>query len=96
MNSERTPPSAAAQIGGRYHCLGELDGRVVYDKPTLAKANNLLRKIAPTLLFTHAPADYMIDHEMVSLLARSVSFVHAAPNISTLPLLEGTRIPYLY
>ncbi|MGA2621226.1 MAG: PIG-L family deacetylase [Thermoguttaceae bacterium] len=87
---------AAALIGARYHCLDERDGMVVYDKPTLRKAIDLFRRVAPTLVLTHAPKDYMMDHEMTSLVARAASFAYAAPNISTLPLCPGSRVPYLY
>jgi LmbE family N-acetylglucosaminyl deacetylase len=88
--------AAAAKIGATYHCLGELDGRVVYDKLTIRKAIDLFRRVAPALAFTHAPRDYMLDHEQVSLLARAASFVYAAPNVSELPVLPGSRVPHLY
>ena len=88
--------AAAAQIGATYHCLGELDGRVVYEKATIQKAIDLFRRVAPVLAFTHAPRDYMLDHEQVSLLARAASFVYAAPNVSGLPVLPGSRVPHLY
>ena len=32
----REAQAAAAIIDARYHCLGEFDGRVVYDKPALS------------------------------------------------------------
>ena len=84
---------AAAMIGATYHCLDERDGVVVYDKPTLHKAIDLFRRVAPTLVFTHAPRDYMMDHEQVSMLARAASFIYGAPNISAFPLLPGkTRV----
>jgi len=76
--------------------VGERDGFVIYDQPALRKCIDLFRKVAPTLVFTTAPRDYMVDHEMASLLARSSSFVYAVPNISTLPIKEGSRVPYLY
>jgi len=87
---------SAALIGASFHCLGELDGMVVFDKPTLRKAIDLFRGIAPGLVFTHAPADYMMDHEIVSLLARAASFIYSAPNASALPRVEGSCIPWLY
>ena len=87
---------AAALIGAEYHCLDERDGLVVYDKPTLRKAIDLLRRIAPALVFTHAANDYMMDHEMTSLLARAASFIYGAPNASAIPLREGSRVPHLY
>ena len=88
--------AAAAMIGAEYHCLDERDGMIVYDKPTLRKCFDLFRRVAPTLVFALAPNDYMVDHEMASLLARGASFVYGAPNASAFPLREGSRVPYLY
>ncbi|NQU21703.1 MAG: PIG-L family deacetylase [Candidatus Nealsonbacteria bacterium] len=87
---------AAAMIRAEYHCLDERDGLIVYDKPTLRKCIDLLRRVAPSLLLTHAVSDYMVDHEMTSLLARSASFIYGAPNASAFPLREGSGVPYLY
>jgi len=87
---------AAALIGAKYHCLDERDGVVVFDKPTLYKAIDLFRRVAPTLVFTNALADYMMDHEMSALLARASSFIYGAPNISAFPLREGSAIPWMY
>ena len=88
--------TAAALIGATYHCLDERDGFVVYDKPAIRKAVDLFRRIAPSLVFAHAPSDYMMDHEEASKLARGASFLYGAPNASALPRLEGTAIPHLY
>jgi len=52
--------------------------------------------VSPRLVFTHARSDYMMDHEMVSLLARSASFMYAAPNFVPGKLQPGTGVPYLY
>ena len=87
---------AAEQIGATYECLDERDGFVVYDKPTLQKTYDLFRRINPSLVFTHAAADYMMDHEQVALLARAASFVYGAPNISRVPLRRGAGVPWLY
>jgi len=87
---------AAAQLDGEYHCLGELDCRIVFDKPTVQKAIDMVRGIAPDLMFTHAPKDYMMDHEIVSLLARSASFIYAAPNVSDQPAPKHGGVPHLY
>jgi LmbE family N-acetylglucosaminyl deacetylase len=87
---------AAALIGATYHCLDERDCLIVYDKPTIKKAIDLFRRVAPSLVFTHAPADYMLDHEEVSRLARGASFIFAGPNASLFPLKTGSKIPWLY
>ncbi len=98
ISSIRTKEAqAAAQlIGARYHCLGEHDGRVVYDKPTVQKTIDLFRRVTPTLVFTHAAKDYMLDHEQASLLARQASFMYGAPNVTAFPLVAGSGIPHLY
>ena len=87
---------AAAPLNGTYHCLDEKDAYVVFDKPTIRKAIELMRRVGPSLVFTHAPKDYMMDHEMASQLARAASFIYSAPNISSLPIPEGAAIPHLY
>ena len=37
-----------------------------------------------------------MDHEQASLLARAASFLYAGPNVSDLPVIEGSCVPYLY
>jgi LmbE family N-acetylglucosaminyl deacetylase len=88
--------AAAAKIGGTYHCLEEPDIQVVFDKATNRKVIDLLRQVAPTLLFTHPRHDYMLDHEQVHLLGRAAAFSYPIPNASTLPLVAGSAIPWLY
>lgn len=87
---------AAKLLLGEYHCLDEDDIYVCYDKPTLRKAVDLFRRVVPALVFTHAPKDYMMDHEMTSLIARAASFGYGAPNASAVSLKEGSGVPYLY
>lgn len=87
---------AAALIGATYHCIDERDGMVVYDKPSIQKTVDLFRRIAPSLVFTHAPRDYMLDHEQASLLARGASFIYGAPNISTHARHPESSVPWLY
>ena len=87
---------AAKLIGASYDTLDERDLMVVYDKPTIQKALDLFRSISPALVFTHAPKDYMMDHEMVSMLARCASFGYGAPNASQLPRAPQSMVPHLY
>ena len=103
MPVPRSPPfgahegiAAARVIRATYHCLDEPDVHVVCDQRTIQKCIDLLRRIAPTLLFTHPRHDYMLDHEQVHLLARAAAFSYPIPNASTLPLIDGSAIPWLY
>ena len=88
--------AAANKIEATYHCLEEPDIQVVFDKATNRKTIDLLRRIAPTLLFTHPRHDYMMDHEQVHLLARAAAFSYSIPNASDLPLVLGSAIPWMY
>jgi LmbE family N-acetylglucosaminyl deacetylase len=87
---------AAELVGGTYHCLDENDGLVVYERQAIQKTIDLFRRVAPTLVITHAPKDYMLDHEQTHLLARAASFVYGAPNISAFPLKPASKVPHLY
>ena len=90
---------SAALIGARYHCLMSKDLLVFYDRPHLNKVMELVRQTRPSLVLTHSPVDYMIDHETVSHLCQSACFGAMAPNFSTgshrpAPPLDG--VPHLY
>jgi LmbE family N-acetylglucosaminyl deacetylase len=90
---------AAESIGGTYHGIGLRDVHVTYDSPTIDKVIALFRRVMPTLVFTHALRDYMMDHEMTALLARCASHIFGAPNASNEPLAGGAHtaaIPHLY
>jgi LmbE family N-acetylglucosaminyl deacetylase len=92
----REAETAASLIGARFHCLGELDARVCCDIPTIQKAIDLFRSVAPSLVLTHAPSDYMVDHEVVAQLARAAGFIYGAPNCSTIPCQPDSVLPHLY
>jgi LmbE family N-acetylglucosaminyl deacetylase len=89
---------AAELIGAVYHCVEERDLRIFYADGPLERVTRLLRLVRPRIVLTHSPADYMLDHEMTSTLARAAAFAAAVPNF----LLERGRppalphIPHLY
>jgi LmbE family N-acetylglucosaminyl deacetylase len=90
--------AAAAQIGGVYHCMEERDLLIVYGERTLEKITRLLRLVRPDVVLTHSPSDYMLDHEVTSMIARAATFAAPIPNFLTdrdlgppLP-----QIPHLY
>jgi LmbE family N-acetylglucosaminyl deacetylase len=89
---------AAALIGAAYHCVDERDLLVMYHERALEKVTRLFREVRPSLVLTHSPADYMLDHEMTSTLARAAAFAAAVPNFlvdrGQPPPLD--RIPHLY
>jgi LmbE family N-acetylglucosaminyl deacetylase len=89
---------AAALIGATYHCLEERDLLIFFSERPLERVTRLLREVRPRLLLTHSPADYMLDHEMTSTLARAAAFGAPIPNFlrgtGQAPPLE--HIPHLY
>ncbi|MFO0930175.1 MAG: PIG-L family deacetylase [Gemmataceae bacterium] len=91
--------AAAGLLGATYHCVEERDLRVFYAEGPLEKVTRLLRQVKPRLLLTHSPADYMLDHEMTSVLTRAAAFACAVPNFQAHkgdmpPPLD--HIPHLY
>lgn len=89
---------AAQLIGGHYHCLEERDLLIFYAEETLEKVTRLLRQVRPDILFTHSPADYMLDHEQTSVVVRAAAFGAPIPNfLAGRGLGEPLQhIPHLY
>ena len=87
--------NAAALLDGTYHCLECEDVYIVYDKVTINKAVELIRKVRPSIVFTASPNDYMIDHEMTSLVVQTACFASGIKNMEA----SGTpfeMVPHLY
>jgi N-acetylglucosamine malate deacetylase 1 len=74
----------AAEIAGAEHeTLGLSDGDVNAGDPLQRRmVADLVRRVKPDLILTHAPADYMVDHNEISKLVFDASF------LATLPLYE--------
>ncbi|NBO93558.1 MAG: PIG-L family deacetylase [Planctomycetia bacterium] len=90
--------AAAALIGATYHCLEERDLLVTYSESSLQKVTRLMRQVGAQLILTHSPVDYLLDHEMTSIIARAAAFAAAVPNFLSdrempRPL---DHIPHLY
>ncbi len=86
---------AAELLGGTYHCLECDDVYIVYDRETINKATELIRKVKPTVVITASPNCYMIDHEMTSLIAQTACFGAGIKNMEA----EGEpfgMVPYLF
>jgi LmbE family N-acetylglucosaminyl deacetylase len=90
--------NAAALLGATYHCLEERDLLIFYAERPLERITRLLRQVRPDIVLTHSPADYMLDHEITSMLVRAAVFGAPAPNFfagqTHSPPLAG--IPHLY
>jgi LmbE family N-acetylglucosaminyl deacetylase len=90
---------AAAKVRGHYHCLDRRDLMITYDRDTIQATVELLREVAPSIVITHSPQDYMPDHEFTSIVVRNACFGAPAPNFDTerRPARPATdKIPHLY
>ncbi len=86
--------TAASRIRAGFSCLDFRDLQITY-----RKAVELLRQIDPVIVITHSPQDYLLDHEITSLLVRNACFAAPVPNFQTgrLPSRPPAgRIPHLY
>ncbi|MCD6232752.1 PIG-L family deacetylase [Candidatus Aerophobetes bacterium] len=65
------------------------------DKPTMDKVIDIIRKVAPDLIITHSPFDYMCDHTVTSQIVCDASFMATLPNYKT-DYPAHTRITPIY
>ena len=91
--------AAAKVLGAEYYCAGCSDLYVIYNEENLRRFVEIIRKAKPDIVITQPPADYMVDHEMCSVLVRSACFGAPIPNfwtqdIDPAPAIGG--VPYLF
>ena len=87
---------SAKILQGTYHCLESKDVFIFYDEPTLLKVIELIRKIKPTIVFTHSPTDYHVDHENTSRLIWAGCFSAGMRNIEIPNVEPYEPVPFLY
>lgn len=76
---------AAERVGAIYHPPLVNDIDILYDKPLLARVAAVVREVAPEILLTHSPQDYMEDHMLACRLAVTAAFCRGMPNYPTDP-----------
>ncbi|MCX6227140.1 MAG: PIG-L family deacetylase, partial [Bacteroidia bacterium] len=86
---------AAGLIGGSYHCLEFEDVYILYDRDSINKTTALIRRIRPSMVLTSSPVDYMVDHEMTSLIVQTACFSCGIKNVE-IPEKPFEPVPYLY
>ena len=87
--------TSAKILNANYYCMENEDIFVLYDRPTLLKAIDLVRKVKPDIVITHSPVDYMVDHETTSRIIKTACFSAGIQNIKT-ETEPYMKIPYLY
>lgn len=89
--------AACALLGGRYYYVGSHDFCVFNDDQHNRMVTALVRDVAPEIVLTHQPHDYIVDHEATSVLVRNACFYAPAPNYDTIsPATPPAAIPHLY
>lgn len=83
--------AAAEAVGATYHCLEELDLRVIFGERPMEKVCRLMNAVRPRVVFTHSPEDYHLDHEQTSHIVRAATFAAPIPNYLHRP---GHREPH--
>jgi len=83
--------AAAKMLGATWHAPFCNDLEIFYDARTLRRLGAVIREVAPDVILTHAPQDYMEDHTNTSRLAVSAAFVRAMPGYRTQPSRRATE-----
>ncbi len=91
--------AAADYLGAWYACAGLMDVEIFANAENLRKVVEAMRQFDPDVVIAHSPADYMVDHEEASRLARSACFALAMPLYQTRQIAPAPSIrstPALY
>lgn len=76
---------AARVLGAQFYEPIARDMEVLYLPEYYSKIAAIVRRTRPSIVLTHAPIDYMEDHEIVCRLAVTAAFMHAMPNFVSDP-----------
>lgn len=77
--------AAAESIGAIFHRSLCNDLEVFYDKKLLKRLASVVRSVAPEIVLTHSPSDYMEDHVNAGRLAVTAVFARSMPNFPVHP-----------
>jgi LmbE family N-acetylglucosaminyl deacetylase len=86
---------AAEVIGASYHCLEMEDVYILYDRDSINRTTGLIRMIRPSVVFTASPNDYMIDHELTSMIVQTACFASGIKNMEV-DIAPYEPVPHLY
>ncbi len=76
---------AAEILGAQFHESIGHDLEIIYSVERVRQVAAVVRAVAPQIVLTHSPQDYMEDHMETCRLAVTATFTHAMPNFTTLP-----------
>ncbi len=81
----REARAAAAILGATWHPPITDDLEIFYEARLLRQVAAVVRRVAPTIVLTHPPVDYMEDHTATCRLAVTAAFARGMPNYRTVP-----------
>ena len=76
---------ASVMLDATYHASLRDDLEILYDLRTLRKLAAVIREVAPSIILTHSPQDYMEDHTNTCRLVVTAAFARGMPNFHTTP-----------
>jgi LmbE family N-acetylglucosaminyl deacetylase len=72
-------------LGAKWHGPVAHDLSIFYDDRTLRRVASIVRAVAPEVVLTHSPEDYMEDHMNTARLAVTAAFARGMRNYGTQP-----------
>lgn len=84
----REAQKAAELLGATFYEPMWPDMELHYSTALVQRVAAVVRQSKATVVLTHAPTDYMEDHEFACRLAVSAAFAHGMPNFETIPPTE--------
>jgi LmbE family N-acetylglucosaminyl deacetylase len=85
--------AACRSIAAVFHESLVNDLEIFYDRPTLVRLAAVMREVAPEIVLTHAPVDYMEDHTNTCRLAVTAAFARCMPNFPAEPPTPAVNQP---
>jgi N-acetylglucosamine malate deacetylase 1 len=82
---EKESQMAARILGAHFHGSLADDLEIFYELKLLRRLAAIVREVAPGILLTHSPQDYMEDHTNTCRLAVTAAFARGMPNFGTSP-----------
>ena len=90
---EKEALAAADSIGAVFHPSLSNDLEIFYNQDLLTRLASVMREVAPEIILTHSPSDYMEDHMNASRLAVTAAFARGMPNYPASPPREPVAQP---
>jgi LmbE family N-acetylglucosaminyl deacetylase len=84
---------AAHLIGAIYHESLVSDIEIYYEAKTLRRLAAAIRQVAPEIILTHWPHEYMEDHSNTCRLVLTAAFTRGMPNYVTEPARRPVQQP---